>query len=336
MKPLFPVLASFSVFFSGAVAADPPRVVADIPPIHALTARVMEGVADPDLLLRPGASPHDYAMRPSEARALSEADIVFWVGPVLTPWLDEALDTLGGTAEIMTLSETPGLARLEMREGATFEAHDHDHAHDDDDHGHDDDDDHAHDDHAHDDHGHDDDHDTHDHGAIDPHLWLDPANAALWLNAIAAALSAADPENADTYRSNAALAEEELEALVAETDARLAPVRGLPFVVFHDAYHYFEARFDIEAAGAVSVSDATDPGPRRVAEIRDLIRDTGAACVFTEPQFPPRLVDTLIEGSTAQTGTLDPLGADLAPGAKLYPALIRGLADGMIDCLGTR
>jgi zinc transport system substrate-binding protein len=244
------------------------------------------------------------------------------------------------------LLEAPDVVRLGYREGVTFEPHDHDHGDE-----HSDEADHAHDEAeaGHDqEHGeaeasHDDDHDhgeaeaaahDHDHEGVDPHAWLDPVNGKAWLDAMAAALAEADPANASTYFQNAADGKAELDALMEEIRADLEPLADRGFVVFHDAYHYFEARFGIEATGAIRLGDAVEPGPRRVAEIRDTIRAQDAACVFAEPQFEPRLIETVVEGTDARVGVLDPLGADLELGPELYPRLLGNLRDSLVDCLG--
>ncbi|MFV0474346.1 MAG: zinc ABC transporter substrate-binding protein [Pikeienuella sp.] len=306
-----------SVFLAAALLLSPqplaaqPRVVADVPPVHALVARVMEGVGAPALIVGPGASPHGHALKPSDALALAEADLAFWIGEGLTPWLAGPLAGLGEGARAVELMEAPGVALLPLREGARFAAHDHG-GHDEGGHGHED--------HGHDDH--------------DPHIWLDPANAQAMMRAIAAALGAADPENAARYAANAEAGVAEIGALAEEIDAALAPVRGRPFLVFHDAYHYFEARFDIEAAGALAHSDAVSPGPARLAEARDAIRALGAVCVFHEPQAATGLVETATEGTGARIGALDPLGTGLEPGPGLYAGMMRGLARGLRDCLG--
>ncbi|MFO7856439.1 MAG: zinc ABC transporter substrate-binding protein [Paracoccaceae bacterium] len=331
MRSKILAVAGAAALASGAAAEAGPRVAADVLPVHSLAALVMQGVGEPALVLPPGASPHGHALRPSEAAALENAEVVFWVGEELTPWLADALETLAPEARRIALIDAPGVRRLEFREGVTFEAHDHgpedDHAHDD--HAHDD---HAHDDHAHGDHAHDEPH-AHDHEGVDPHAWLDPANARAWLDAIAAALAEADPANAAAYRANAEAGKAGLTALEAEIAADLAPLAGRDFVVFHDAYHYFEARFGVEAAGAISLADGSTPGPRRLAEIREAIAGMDAACVFTEPQFPPRLAETATQGTGARLGTLDPVGAELAPGPELYPTLIRNMAASLKACL---
>jgi zinc transport system substrate-binding protein len=313
----------------------------------------MDGVGMPDLIVQPGGSPHEYSLRPSEAEALQEAGLVFWIGPDLTPWLGDAIETLAADASVTELLEADGTIELEIRESALFEAHEHG---DDDDEGHEDaeheDDDHADDDHAdgahadgehegeeHEDHAHEEHaeeeggHEGHGHGAHDPHAWLSPQNAATWLNVIAGQLSAADPENAGAYFANAAAGRAELDTLAADINTMLEPVRSGQFVVFHDAYQYFESAFDLPASGAISISDASDPSPARIAEIRVRIADDGIDCVLTEPQFNPGLVATVMDGTTATTGVLDPLGSDLEPGPALYPQLMRNLASTLVDCL---
>ncbi|MBX9454330.1 MAG: zinc ABC transporter substrate-binding protein ZnuA [Mesorhizobium sp.] len=308
-------------------------VVASIKPVHSLVAAVMEGVGEPELLVKGAASPHAYALRPSEARALEQAKVVFWVGEGMETFLAGPLETLGGNARVVELVKAHDLVELDFREGGPFEAHDHgDHEGPDHAHGHDDDDGDDHDggdDHAHEGHGH----EGHDHGAIDMHLWLDPSNAKAFVHEIEEALSAADPDNAATYEANADALNEKLDALIAETDAALAPVRGRGFVVFHDAYQYFENRFDIQAAGSITVSPEAIPGAQRLTDIRAKVAELGATCIFAEPQFEPRLISVVAEGTQARTGVLDPLGADLEDGPELYFELIRNLTTSLTTCL---
>ena len=312
-------LSLTATLIGGTAFAEVPRVAVDITPVHSLVARVMDGVGTPDLIIQSGASPHEYSLRPSEASALQEANVFFWIGPDLTPWLTEAIETLAPHAAITTLLETEGTIELKFREGALFEAHDHDgHAEEE---GHDDHDDHAKEE------GHD------DHGAHDPHAWLSPQNAANWLIVIAGQLSAADPENAGAYFANAAAGRAEIDALMTQVNATLDPVRGGRFVVFHDAYQYFESDFDFLASGAISIGDASDPSPARIAEIQKRIADEGISCVLAEPQFNAGLVTTVLGGSDANTGVIDPLGSDLEPGATLYPQLINNMATGLAGCL---
>ena len=307
---------------AGAALAEVPKVATDITPVHSLVARVMQGAGSPALIVAPGATPHGYAMRPSEATALEAADIVIWIGPELTPWMQNAIDALAGDAHTIGLLDAPGTKTLPFRQGATFAAHDHaaDDAQDD----HADHDDHAHDAQAHDAHAQDD---------VDPHAWLDPENARTWLTRIAGALAEHDPDNAALYTANAEAARDEISALEIEIAQQLETVADLPFLVFHDAYQYFETRFDLPAAGAISLSDASDPSAARIVELRDLAQSRDIACVFAEPQFDPKLVETVF-GGVARHGVVDPLAIGVTPGPDLYPTLMRDMGTALRDCLG--
>ena len=319
------ILSLTTALSGGLASAEVPQVAVDIAPVHSLVTRVMDGVGAPNLVIQVGASPHEYNLRPSEAQALQDANLVFWIGSDLTPWLADAIQTLAPNASTTALLESEGTIELEFRESALFEAHAHD-DHDEDKHAdHDDHDDHDEDKHA--------DHDDHDdHGAHDPHAWLSPQNAKTWLNVIASKLSAADPKNAGIYFSNAAAGQTEIDALIAEVNVTLKPVRGMNFIVFHDAYQYFENDFDFPASGAISISDASDPSPARIQEIQGRISNEGIDCVLAEPQFNSGLVATVMDGSEAKTGILDPLGAGLQPGAQLYLELIRNLSKALRNC----
>ncbi len=325
-------LSLLTAYMAGAAHAEVPRVATDIAPIHSLVARVMDGVGTPDLIVQPGGSPHEYSLRPSEAKALQEADLVFWVSPDLTPWLGNAIETLATNASVTELLEADETIELTIREGALFEVHEHDDdKHEDAEHKGDDHAEHAegkHYEHAEEEAGH----EGHGDGAHDPHAWLSPTNAATWLNVIAGQLSATDPENAGAYFANAAAGRAELDTLTSDINAMLGPVRGGQFIVFHDAYQYFESAFDFIASGAISISDASDPSPARIAEIRARIADEGINCVLAEPQFNAGLVATVLDGTEAKTGVLDPLGSDLAPGPALYPQLMRNLASTLVEC----
>ena len=330
------LLGSFVYLSLPATAvANPPSVAVDIAPVHSLVAQVMAGVGEPDLIIQPGASPHAYSLRPSQARSLSSADAVFWVGEQLTPWMEAPLENLSATAKKVTLLEVDGITLHGFREGATFEAHDH---HDDehhDDHTKHDDDEH-HDDHAkhdddehHDEHGHDD----HHHGEHDPHAWLDPENAKVWLGVIAATLAEIDAANAAVYKRNADSAIARMDDLIASIRNRAEALHDIRFIVFHDAYQYFERRFDVRAIGAISIGDASDPSPARVSEIRDTVTDLGIRCVFTEPQFNPEMVRSVFEDTQVATiGVMDPLGVEFATGPEHYAKLIESLAASLEQC----
>ncbi|WP_297780117.1 zinc ABC transporter substrate-binding protein [uncultured Roseovarius sp.] len=321
------------VSLAGVAMADAPKVATDITPVQSLVARVMQGVGTPEVIVRPGASPHGYAMRPSEAAALEQADLVFWMGEGLTPWLEGSIESLASEAHVVELLGAAGSQVLPFREGVEFAAHEHGEEHGEDhaeDHG----EDHAEEEAGHADHAdaHDHDHD-HDHEGADPHAWLAPENARAWMRLIAEELAEHDPDNAAAYAANAEAGQAELEALSQEIAAELAPVQDKPFLVFHDAYQYFESAFDVTAAGAIALGDAAAPGPARVAALRDMAEARGVQCVFSEPQFDPKLVETVF-GDVATHGVLDPMGSQLEPGPGLYPQMLRDMAGAMATCLG--
>lgn len=334
--PLRRLLLASAAVLGVAGQAQALEVVASIKPVHSLVAAVMEGAGEPALLVRGAGSPHTYALRASEAHALEQAELVFWVGEDLEVFLRRPLETLAADATVVRLADAHGLVRLPFREGGPFEAHDHG-----------DEDDHGHNDHAHE-AGHDDDHDEehaagHDHGhdgddhsdahGIDMHFWLDPVNAKAFVHEIEEALAGIDPDNAALYEANAQRLNERIDALTAETQAAVEPVKGKGFIVFHDAYQYYEKRFGIEASGSITVSPEVMPGAARLTELRQRITDLGVACVFSEPQFEPRLISVVIEGTSARPGVLDPEGADLADGPDLYFDLIRNLTTSLTQCL---
>ncbi|PCJ07695.1 MAG: zinc transporter [Rhodobacteraceae bacterium] len=306
------ILALSGLTLAGAGMADVPRVTTDIAPVHGLVARVMMGVGSPDLVVQPGASPHGYSMRPSEALALDRADFVFWMGEALTPWLEGSLETLAADARVVELLDADGVIALEFRQGSRFSDHD---------------------DEGHEAEGHEaEDHEGHDHEGIDPHAWLAPENGKLWLDLIAAELAQYDPDNAAVYRANAVEGRAEIDAAVVTIDAALAPLRSGGFVVFHDAYQYFETSFGLSALAAISLSDATAPSPARIAEVRNTVAELGVSCVFSEPQFNPGLVATVLDGTGAKTAVIDPMGTALPLGPQFYPSLLLDLGQQMAGC----
>lgn len=285
--------------------ATPPEVTVDTAITASLVSLVLGDLAQPKALLPRGASAHHYQMRPSEAAALQSADLLVWMGPALTPWLQRPAGQRGATDDL-TLLDAPGTALRNY--GAAVEGdHDHDHGGD---------------------HGDD------DHSGIDPHAWLDPANAAPWLAAIANRLAALDPEHAPDYRANATAATARMVDLDARIAAELAPARGQHFVVFHDAYGYFTDHYGLSPAIAVSLGDAASPSAARLSEVRQEVARSGAACAFPEAGHDARLVAAAIEGSGARLGSaLDPEGTEAEPGPGLYEALLEGLADALSGCL---
>ncbi|MCZ4429053.1 zinc ABC transporter substrate-binding protein ZnuA [Agrobacterium sp. SOY23] len=324
---LIPLVASAAIAAAASGATAAPDVVVSIKPVHSLVAAIMKGVGEPQLIVDGAASPHTYNLRPSNARKLEKADVVFWVGPGLEAFLQKPLEALASKATVVELEDVKGLEKLPFREGGPFEAHD------DGEEGHE-----AHDGHtegeAVHDHGHDHgDADEHEHGAYDTHLWLDPANAKAMAQAVETALIAADAGNAATYQANTRKLMDDLDALDAEVAETVKPVKDKPFIVFHDAYQYFEHRYGVKTAGSITVSPETLPGADRVKQMQEKVRQLGATCVFAEPQFEPKLVSVITEGTPAKSATLDPEAATLEPGPDLYFKLMQGIAGSLRNCL---
>ncbi|BCX16477.1 MAG: zinc ABC transporter substrate-binding protein [Geminicoccaceae bacterium] len=296
---------------SAVRAAEPPALVASIVPLHALAAAVMEGVARPHLLVPPGASPHTFQLKPSEARKLQEADVVVWVGEALETFLDKPLRTLAGRATVVRVGELPGVETLPPREGGVWAEHGHAHGH-----------------------GKDKGKGADRDREIDGHLWLDPMNGKAIVLGIAELLARKDPARAELYRANAAREATRIEALHAELEARLAPVVNRPFVVFHDAYQYFERRYGLAAAGSITVSPDRPPSAKRLAALRKTIRERGAVCVFAEPQFEAPIVASVAEGTGARTARLDPVGTPpIEPGPAAYRRILDQLGRDLVTCL---
>lgn len=337
-------LAAALCLFTALSAHAGPRVIASVVPVHGIVSAVMGEHGTPELLLEGSMSEHRATFTAQQVADLGKADLVFIIGH----GLEAKLAQMSGTEAVngkrfVELSEAPGVKTLSIREGGAWEAHDHDHEE-----GHDhtaeakkeDGHDHGHD------HGHEhaeaegggDDHD-HGHGAeegvltFDPHVWLDPENTKAMASAVAAELAKADPANAGSYASNAQAFAAALDTLSAELKAEVAPLQDKPFVVFHDAYQYFETRFGLTAAGSISDISAQAPSAQRLKEVREKLAATKAQCVFREPQYDGKVVATVIEGTSAKEGVLDPLGAALTPGPEAYQQLLRNLAASLKACL---
>ena len=342
-----PLIISFLSFitFITSVNADV-KVVASIKPIHSLASYLMDGVGKPDLIVDGYASPHGFAMKPSHAKMLQEADLIFWVGEDLEAFLEKPLKSIAKKAEKIELMATKNLNVLKFRERNIFDEHDHDdHGHDDhakkkddhDDHDHDKkakkDDDHDHD-HDHDSHakkedGHDD-HDGHHHGEFDPHIWLDPINAKAILNEMVQHLIENDAANASIYKKNLDKALNELDKLTMNVMTDLN--KSTASIVFHDAYQYFEERFNVNVLGAFTVNTDVMPGAEQLKEIREIIEHDNVSCVFSEPQFNPDIINAVAKDMNIKTGVLDPLGATLNPGKGLYFDLIKNMSSSFKGC----
>jgi len=333
-------LLSFLTFFTSANAEI--KVVASIKPIHSLASYLMDGIAKPDIIVDGYASPHGFALKPSHAKMLQNADIVFWVGEDLENFLEKPLDSIAKKAEKIELLEIKGLNKLKFRERNIFEDHD-DHGHDD--HGHKKKDDHDDHDHAkkedghkegdHDDHNHKkkddhDDHEGHHHGEYDPHIWLDPINAKVILNEMVEHLIENDAKNASTYKSNLEKALKDIDKLTIEVMTDLN--QSTSSIVFHDAYQYFEKRFNVNVLGAFTVNTDVMPGAEQLAEIREIIEHDNVTCIFSEPQFNPDIIKAVAKDMDIKTGVLDPLGATLTPGKTLYFDLIKNMSKSFKGC----
>lgn len=323
-----PLLAALVIGTAGPVRAEP-SVVATIKPLHSLVAAVMQDVGTPTLLIPGASSPHTFSLKPSDARALQNAQVVFWIGPGLETALEHPLETLASKARVATMMTAPGIT-----ERAYADGHDHDHGHDSD-HKEADHKEEGHKDHDHKEHGHQDAdaHGHHDHGSHDPHVWLDPENARAMVAAIAATLSEAMPEHADAFAANATALSEEIGRIGTEIAATLEPVWFLPYLTFHDSLGHFEARYGLAKGEAIMVNPDVKPGAKRIAELREELEEEGFVCVFIEPQFDPSITEVIVEGSDARIATLDPLGSAIEEGPAMYPELIRGIARTLHDCL---
>lgn len=314
-----------AILSTATPAAAELKVTVTIKPVHALVAQVMQGVGTPALLVQGAASPHTYALKPSDAKALNHADVFFRVSETVEPFTRKIVAALPDSVRTVTLAEAPGIELLSVRTSETFEKHDHSHEHKTG-HGHDH---HDHDDHAEAGHAHED----HTNEVRDGHVWLDPENARKMVAQIAHVLAEASPADADTFKANAARTDAALVALETDIARELAPVKGKPFVVFHDALQYFEHRFGLSAVGAITVSPEAKPSAKRLTEIRRKLDALSASCVFSEPQFQAKLVAAVTEGTSARSGILDPEGALVEPGPAAYETMLRNLAAGLKSCL---
>ena len=341
--PLLLSILSILTFFTPAKAEL--KVVTSIKPIHSLASYLMDGIGKPDLIVDGYASPHGFSMKPSHAKMLQNADLIFWVGEDLESFLEKPLSSIAKKAEKIELIEIKGLNVLKFRERNIFDEHNHDdhgkkEEHDD----HDDHDDHGkkeehndhddHDDHGkkeeHDDHDDHDDHEGHAHGEYDPHIWLDTMNAKAMLNEMAEHLIENDPKNEAKYKSNLDKALKDIDKLTIEVMTELN--NSVSSIVFHDAYQYFEKRFNVNVLGAFTVNTDVMPGAEQLAEIREIIEHDKVACVFSEPQFNPDIINAVAKDMKIKTGVLDPLGATLDSGKDLYFKLIRNMSASFKGC----
>jgi zinc transport system substrate-binding protein len=316
------ILFGTALLFSSFSAIAEIKVVTTIKPIHSLVSGVMDGVSNPTLIIEGSNSPHNFSLKPSHAKMLEEANIVFWIGEDLEIFMEKPLNSLAKNAVQISFMDLKSIEKLKFRE---MNDHD-DNGHKDDDH-----DDHGHDDH----HGHEDEdddssHDGHNHGEFDAHIWLDPVNAKVMISEIAHELSELDPSNKSNYEKNA-------EKMISSFDDLIDRVSTIvpnnpSFIVFHDAYQYFENRFNIKSAGALTLNPEVLPGAKQIAEIQELIEHDNVKCIFSEPQYNPKIIEMLSADMKVSTSVLDPLGADINAGPKMYNNLILQIANSLKDC----
>ena len=326
--PFILSILSFLTLFTSANAEI--KVVASIKPIHSLASYLMDGINKPDLIVDGYSSPHGFALKPSHAKMLQEADIIFWIGEDLENFLEKPLKSIAKKAEKIELMEIKGLKKLKFRERNIFDGHD-DHGHKEDKHKEDGHDDHGHDEDGHKEDGHDDHgHEGHAHGEYDPHIWLDPENAKIILNEMVEHLVENDEKNASTYKSNLDKALKDIDKLLKNVKSELN--KDFKSIVFHDAYQYFEKRFNVNVLGAFTVNTDVLPGAEQLSEIREIIEHDKVSCIFSEPQFNPDIINAVAKDMNIKTGVLDPLGASLNPGKDLYFDLIKNMSKSFKGC----
>jgi len=303
----------FAVLTGGMPAlADTPRVITDIAPVHALVAQVLGDLGTPDVLLDPSVvDAHDFQLRPSQVRALGQADLVVWMGEELTPWMAGALDNVTSAQTLELLD----IAALPMRiEGDVITTVGPDQIA------------------AYDDKSKAPDIQTPSHGAVDPHAWLDPLNAVQFLSSIAENLGELDPHNAATYRANAALAQTALQTLTVQINDQLRDVRQFTLIPYHDAYRYFFTRFNLPVSGSIAQVDGVAPSAARLREVQDLALSSDQTCLFTEPGANEKLIRAVIPDQNSSIPTLNPINANVAIGPGFYETLIRNMAAAIMSC----
>ncbi|WP_419902281.1 zinc ABC transporter substrate-binding protein ZnuA [Kiloniella sp.] len=305
-----------STYSSAAVADTGPKVVVSILPIHSLVQSVMDGVGDAELLVDQKASPHGYSLRPSQVRALNKADLIVWVGEGLETFLEKPLSQQPANTTVLELMDLKTIHLLENRTAGTWDEH---HAEE------------GHGDHE-EEGGHDHD-ENHNHGKYDPHIWLSLDNSRAIVKRVGSELVKIDPDNAQLYHKNVEVTLASLGLMKQDISAQMSNVKNKPYLVFHDAYQYFEQEFSLNSIGSVTIDPERKPGAKRLTELREHIRLSGAVCIFSEPQFKPAVVNVLSEGLAIKKGELDPMGSEFEAGKMAYGQLLNGLAGSITECL---
>jgi zinc transport system substrate-binding protein len=310
----------FTLFLSFSHAKAELKVVTSIKPIHSLASLLMDGIGAPKLIVDGSNSPHNFTLKPSHAKMLQNADLVFWVGEDVETFLEKPLGAVATKAKKIELMEISQIKKLKFREKNIFEGHHDDHGEK------------KHDDHGekkHDDHG-EKKHDDHAHGEHDPHIWLDPLNAKVILNVMAKNMKMMDKKNSSKYDANLKKANTKIDSLVSEINKNIN--KNAKYVVFHDAYQYFEKRFGLKTLGALTVNTDVLPGAEQLKDIRKVIKKENAKCIFSEPQFNPKIIKAIAKDTNITTGVLDPLGADIKNNKNLYFKLLKNLSSSLRKC----
>ena len=324
-------LTTFLFLHFQALALETKGVITTIQPINSLVSAVIGNTGKTISLIPAEISPHEFKLKPSDAKKMQEGNIIFYISKHLESDVVKVFDNLPKNIKIVDLLEETGIEHLSIRDNEAWERHDH--------HGHDDHDDHDKHSKKHDDHDHDkhakkhDDHDDHQ-TKDDVHIWLSPDNAIKIINKANKVLSLYYPQNAKIYDENTKIMIDKINKLKAELTKDLAPIKDKPYVVFHDAYQYFEKAFGLNAVGSVALEGDIASSPKQVSYIKEKIVKLKASCVFQEPQFDSKLVKIVVEGTNAQIGTLDPLGVGIKDEKDFYLQLLRNMAKSLKECLG--
>lgn len=297
------------ILHAHVMAAETKGVIVTIKPLHSLVAGVIGNTGKAELLLTGNSSPHDFQLKPSQMKHLQEAKIIFSIAPSFESFLMHTLETLPDSIQKVAVAQQSGLLLLKAREGGAWDVH------------------------THEEHEHEDKHEEQLNGYYNMHVWLNPENAKIITQSIATELSAIYPENSAIYNENARILINKVDVLDAELRITLSEVGNKPFIVFHDAYQYFEQAYGLNAVGSITFNPDEPSTPKRIIEIREKLQQTGASCIFHEPQFSDRLINTITEGTNTKSGILDPLGANLTEGDHLYFDLLKNLAANLKQCL---
>ena len=304
LSTLLKILLSFSFLISYSSLNAEVKVVTTIKPIHSLVAGVMDGLGSPSLIVDGSNSPHNFSLKPSHAKMIEDAEIIFWVGEDLETFMIKPLESIANNATKVSFMDLDSIIKLKFKEENILEVEGYDDDHDD--------------------------HDDHADGEFDAHIWLDPKNAIEIVNEIAKTLSLKDPNKKNVYYSNAEKLNHSLNELIEKIN--LSINKDARFIVFHDAYQYFEKRFDVSSAGALILNEEALPSAKKVSEIHKIIKKQNINCIISEPQFNPNIIKSIAQDSSILTGSFDPLGSSFDTNKNLYFEMILSLSNSLKDC----